>query len=56
MPELSHQSLVFGPVKILTGLLIHVNLVVRHPLSAQGDELPVLVLVCAGNADIPILQ
>ena len=43
-----------GSVKILAGLLVHVNVFFRDSKLLQSDALPVLVLVLAANPDISV--
>ena len=50
----SQQAFVLGSVKILAGLLVHVNVFFRDSKLLQSDALPVLVLVLAANPDISV--
>ena len=43
-----------GSVKILAGLLVHVNVFFRDSKLLQSDALSVLVLVLAANPDISV--
>lgn len=42
------------PRKILAGLLVHEEVFSRYIFCIHRDPLPVLVLVCTGNADVSI--
>ena len=52
--QLFHHPLILRPLKILAGLLVHKNIFVRHALAVQRHQLPILVLIHAGHADITI--
>ena len=41
-------------VKILAGFLVDENKLVLYALAMQRDQLPFLILVSAGNADITV--
>lgn len=50
-----HQPPVVWPVKVLSGLLVHVDGLLCQPPFAQRRDLPVLVLIRAGNTDIAVI-
>ena len=52
--EFSGQPLVLGPVKILTGLLVHINVPLRDGHFPQSDELPILILLTGAHPDITV--
>ena len=52
--ELSDHLLIGGPGEILAGLLVDVKLLFGEPYLLHGKQLPVLVLVGAGHANVSI--
>ena len=50
----SQQLLILRAVKILAGLLVHVNILLRHAGFLQGNHLPILILFSGRNADVAI--
>ena len=52
--QLSDETSVRRPVKILSGPFVGENTVVPYPELSHGDELPVLILFTRRNADIAV--
>lgn len=48
------QLFIPGPVEILAGLLIHVDIPLRDGHFPQGDQLPVLVLLTGADTDVAV--
>ena len=44
----------FGPVKIFSGLFIHINVFLRDPFPVHGQELPVLILLPGTDAYVSV--
>ena len=49
-----YQFSVLRAVKILAGDLVHIEKALVHTRAAQGDKLPILVLIPAGYPNIAI--
>ena len=52
--QLFDQLLVLGPLKILAGLLVQKDILLRDGQLPHGDQLPVLVLVTGADPDIAV--
>ena len=52
--QLPHQLPVLRAVKILARAFVNVDAAILHASRVQRDQLPLLILILAGNADIAI--
>ena len=51
-----HQFPVLGPVKVLAGLVVPVQILLRDLQLPHGQPLPLLVLVPGADPDVPIVH
>ena len=50
-----HHFSVLRAVKVLTALLVHVDIFLRDAETLHNDELPVLVLITAADSDVAVI-